>query len=226
MQRCGGALDRIERVALDVERACLERSIYMIGPEKARFLRELVTAKKPRLVVECGTAIGYSGLHFLAAITSLGKGKLVTVELVPSRAAEARENFRRAGVDAFVEVLAGDAEEVLGNIAGPGGSLETGGAFDFDGTGRPVDFLFLDNDFGNYSRSFHAIEPRLSDGALVLADNTGIGAGEMGGYLAYVRSRFRSECRWFDTNLPWAERDAMEITEYRSRRLSDDDMSA
>jgi predicted O-methyltransferase YrrM len=189
----------MEGVIREVERACLERAIYMIGPEKARFLRELVMEKKPAFSVECGTAIGYSGLHILAAFTSLGRGKLVTVELVPSRAAEAEENFRRAGAGDRVEVVTGDAAQVLRNVTGP------------------VDFLFLDNDFGNYFRSFRAVEPRLSDGALMLADNAGVGAGDMAGYLSHVRSRFRSECRWFDTSLPWAQRDAMEITEYRSR---------
>jgi predicted O-methyltransferase YrrM len=199
--RSEGGGDRIERVIREVERACLERTIYMIGPEKARFLRELLMTKKPEFAVECGTAIGYSGLHILAALSRLGRGKLLTVELRPSRAAEAKDNFRRAGAGDRVEVLTGDAAEMLRSVS------------------SPVDFLFLDNEFGNYYRSFRAIEPRLSEGALMLADNAGIGGGDMDGYLSHVRARFRSERRWFDTSLPWAERDAMEITEYRSRRL-------
>jgi predicted O-methyltransferase YrrM len=195
-----------ERVIRDVERACRERTIYMIGPEKARFLEELVTRRKPEVAVECGTAIGYSGLHILAAMTRLGRGRLLTVELLPSRAAEAEKNFRRAGAVERVEVMVGDAAELLRGVT------------------DPVDFLFLDNDFGNYLRSFRAIETRLSEGALVLADNAGIGGGSADGYLSHVRSRFKSECRWFDTSLPWARRDAMEITEYRSRRPSDEDV--
>jgi predicted O-methyltransferase YrrM len=198
--------DDIEQVILDVERQCRERTIYMIGPEKAGFLRELVLRKKPQFVVECGTAIGYSGLHILAALKRLGRGRLFTIELLPSRAAEAGENFRRAGAGDFAEVVIGDAVEVLERVGGP------------------VDFLFLDNDFGNYYRSFRAVETHLSDGALVLADNAGIGGGSADGYLSHVRSRFRSECRWFDTSLPWAERDAMEVTEYRSRSRSDKDV--
>jgi predicted O-methyltransferase YrrM len=203
--RRGGGEVRIERVIREVEKTCLERTIYMIGPEKARFLRELVMEKKPALAVECGTAIGYSGLNILAALTNLGRGRLATVELVPSRAAEARENFRRAGAGDRVEVMIGDAAEVLRGVTGP------------------VDFLFLDNDFGNYYRSFRAIEKRLSGEALIVADNAGMGAGDMDGYLSHVRARFRSECRWFDVRLPWAERDAMEITAYRSRHLPDED---
>src|SRR5262245_32161137 len=54
--------DRIQPVIDALDRACRERTIYMIGPEKGRRLAELVRDKRPRLVVECGTAIGYSGL--------------------------------------------------------------------------------------------------------------------------------------------------------------------
>ncbi len=205
MERFDGGRGGIEQVIREVERACRKRTIYMIGPEKARFLRELVRRKKPEFAVECGTAIGYSGLHILAALKRLGRGRLLTVELLPSRAAEAEANFRRAGAGDLAEVLIGDAAEVLRSVRGP------------------VDFLFLDDDFGNYFRSFRAIETSLSDGALVVADNAGIGGGSADGYLSHVRSRFKSECRWFDTSLPWAERDAMEITEYRSRRPPDED---
>jgi predicted O-methyltransferase YrrM len=203
-ERFDGGGGDFERVIREVERACRERTIYMIGPEKARLLSELVLLKKPELVVECGTAIGYSGLHILAALSRLGRGRLLTIELLPSRAAEALGNFRRAGAGDRVELMIGDAAELLRGVS------------------DPVDFLFLDNDFGNYLRSFRAIETRLSEGALVLADNAGIGGGSADGYLSHVRSRFKSECRWFDTSLPWAQHDAMEITEYRSRHLPDE----
>ena len=38
-----------------------EKTIYMTGPTNAKRLAELVREKKPVVVVECGTAVGYSG---------------------------------------------------------------------------------------------------------------------------------------------------------------------
>ncbi|MEQ8790847.1 MAG: hypothetical protein RIC55_31585 [Pirellulaceae bacterium] len=53
------ALDRkVQPVIDEVDKICRQQSVYIIGPEKAKRLAELVRQKKPALVVECGTAIG------------------------------------------------------------------------------------------------------------------------------------------------------------------------
>ena len=59
------------------------------------------------------------------------------------------------------------------------------------------------------------IEERLAGGALLVADNVGVGAAGMADYLELVRSRFESRTEWFDIDLPWGRRDALEITVYR-----------
>ena len=82
-------------------------------------------------------------------------------------------------------------------------------------TGR---FLLLDNNYSNYFPCFRAIESRLTDGATVVADNVGIGAAGMADYLNHVRSHYESRTHWFETDLPWVKRDAMEVTIYRKSR--------
>lgn len=76
-------------------------------------------------------------------------------------------------------------------------------------------FLFLNNSFGNYLPIFRSIEPYLDPEALILADNAGVGAEVMRDYLEHVRKRYSSRTRWFETDLTWSSRDAMEITEHR-----------
>ncbi len=188
----------ISHVLKVVEKRCRENSIYMLGPEKARFLAGLLEEAGPELVVECGTAIGYSGLHIASVLRQNGRGRLITIEINPKRALEARENFKRAGVGELVEVRIGDAEAILPSVT------------------ETVDFLLLDNHFENYFPCFLAIEPRLADGAVIVADNAGIGANTMADYLLWVRSHYESRIYWFDTDLPWAEHDAIEVTIYRS----------
>ena len=68
----------------------------MLGPEKAKFLAGCVAEAKPSLIVECGTAIGYSGLWMLRVLKAAGTGRLITVEIDADRAAQARANFERA----------------------------------------------------------------------------------------------------------------------------------
>jgi predicted O-methyltransferase YrrM len=75
--------------------------------------------------------------------------------------------------------------------------------------------LFLDGGFENYYPCLMACEPQLRDGALLVADNAGIGAAEMKDYLDYVRGRFPSRTEWFETDLQWNPRDAMEVSTFK-----------
>ena len=189
-----------DQVLQEVDERCREQHIPMLGPEKAEFLADLVQKAKPNLIVECGTAIGYSGLWLVNALKSVGEGRLITVEIDTERAQEAQENFRRANVNDLIDSRIGDATEVLETIR------------------ELVNFLLLDNNYSNYFSCFRAIESRLTDGATVVADNVGIGAAGMADYLNHVRSNYESQTHWFETNLPWVKRDAMEVTIYRKAR--------
>ena len=189
-----------DQVLQEVDERCREQHIPMLGSEKAEFLADLVQKAEPNLIVECGTAIGYSGLWMVAALKSADKGRLITVEIDTGRAHEAQENFRRANVNDLIDSRIGDATEVLKTIR------------------EPVDFLLLDNNYSNYFPCFRAIESQLADGATVVADNVGIGAAGMADYLNHVRSHYESQTYWFETNLPWVKRDAMEVTIYRESR--------
>jgi hypothetical protein len=52
----------------------------------------------------------------------------------------------------------------------------------------------------------------LSPNALLVADNAGIGAAEMADYLDYVRRNYDSHSEWFETDLSWNPKDAMEVS--------------
>jgi predicted O-methyltransferase YrrM len=194
------ARKKIQAVIDEVEKLCREERIPMIGPRKAKRLAELVRTKKPKLAVECGTAIGYSALWIGRELKAAGKGgKLITIEIDAERAERARGFISKAGLDDVVEVRVGDARKVVKKIEGP------------------VEFLFLDCGFGNYLACFRGIERSLADGALIVADNAGIGAEAMADYLKLMRSQHKSRTEWFELNLPWAKRDAMEMTVYRRK---------
>lgn len=195
------ALDKQVQPVIDqLDKLCRERTIYMIGPEKARRLAELVCEKKPRVVVECGTAIGYSGLWIARELKAAGQGKLVTIEIDPERAKEAQANFAKAGLAEGIESRVGDARQVVKEIAGP------------------VDFLFIDCNFGNYHPCFIGVEGKLAPGAMVVADNVGVGAASMADFLGHVRAKYPSKTEWFDMDLPWGKRDAMEISVIEAKK--------
>ena len=74
---------KVQAVIDAVEEECLKGPgyVYTIGRIKARRLAELVRGAKPRLVVECGTAIGYSGLWIARELRAAGQGRLELVDM-------------------------------------------------------------------------------------------------------------------------------------------------
>lgn len=185
-----------ETIVAEIDAECRRLKIPMLGPQKMARVCELVWNARPDLVVEVGTAIGYSGLWIAKTLKELGHGRLVTLEKDQERAAQAEQGFKRAGLDGLITLLIGDACEHIGEVEGP------------------IDLLFLDGGFANYYPCFMKCRDKLRDGALLIADNAGIGAAEMGDYLAYVRQRYDSRTEWFETDLEWNPRDAMEISTF------------
>jgi len=189
---------QIADIIAEVDAECRRREVRMLGREKAVRLAELVREVKPGLVVEVGTAIGYSGLWIADTLRGLGQGRLVTFELEPERAAEAGRNFQRAGLAHLITQHVGDAREKIRGLVGP------------------VDLLFLDGGFENYYPCLMNVRAQLSPRALLVADNAGIGADEMADYLDYVRRNYDSHTEWFETDLAWNPKDAMEVSRVTS----------
>ncbi|HEU0023545.1 MAG TPA: O-methyltransferase, partial [Thermoleophilaceae bacterium] len=117
--------------------------------EAGRLLATLCRALDP-VVLEVGTAIGYSTLHMAE---QLRHGRVVTLERDIERAARAREFLERAGVSDRVEIVEGDALEAIPTLEGP------------------FDLLFVDAAKGEYARYIELAEPMLSDRVLLLIDN-------------------------------------------------------
>ena len=118
--------------------------------ETGRFLATLVRATDPALVLEVGTAIGYSTLHLAL---ELGRGKIVTLERDPDRVRQATDYLTRAGVADRVEIIEGDATETLANLPGP------------------FDFIFLDATKTEYARYLEMAEPKAAERAVLVVDN-------------------------------------------------------
>ena len=186
--------DKVQAVIDELDKLCRTDGVPMLGPEKAARLAELVRKAKPKKVVECGTALGYSGLWIARELKNAGGGKLVTIEISPERAKRAEGYFRKAGLAQFVTVKVGDARQVVKEIEGP------------------VDFVFIDCGFANYLPCLKGLQKELAPGATIVADNAGIGAAGMKDYLEEVRSKYTSRTDWFDVDLPWAKRDAIEVS--------------
>jgi predicted O-methyltransferase YrrM len=150
------------------ERADVLQDMYMpVSPDVGRLLYALVRACRPETVVEFGTSFGISTIHLAAAVTDNGTGRVVTTELSDRKATAARENLEQAGLAGVVTILEGDALETLAGLTGP------------------VGLVLLDGWKDLYLPVLRLLQPRLTPGALVVADDTSLETAA--GYLAYVR---------------------------------------
>ncbi len=126
-----------------------------ISADVGRLLDVLVRTTRARSVLELGTLGGYSAIWMARALCP--DGRLITVELDPSRAAFARRWFERAGVADSVTVLEGPALTMIpAAIEALGGSL---------------DVAFLDAVKTEYPAYLHALRDHIAPGGLLLADN-------------------------------------------------------
>jgi predicted O-methyltransferase YrrM len=147
--------DAEEARILDVIRdvfATQRRGSMSVPEEDGRILRLLTESLGAKRVVEIGTSVGYSGLWFCLALRTTG-GALTTYEIDPGRAEKARANFKRAGVDAMVTLVEGDAHVEVTKWS------------------EPIDLLFLDADKEGYIDYLEKLLPHVRPGGLIVAHN-------------------------------------------------------
>lgn len=172
------------------ERADALSDFYLpVTPEAGRLLYALVRAARPATIVEFGMSLGISAIHLASAVRDNGSGRVVTTELSAAKVAAAKKTFAETGLDDVITVLEGDALTTLQSLDGP------------------VDFVLLDGWKELYQPVLTLLEPRLSAGALVVADNTSM--AELAPYLEYVRD---SANGYVSVPFPARESDSMEIS--------------
>ena len=123
-----------------------------ISPEQAALLRILLRAAGAREVVEVGTLAGSSAIAMARALPP--GGRVRTIELLDAHADFAEEWVARSDVAGMVEVLRGDARDVLPGLA-PGSA----------------DACFLDADKTGYVGYLAECLRIVRPGGLFLVDN-------------------------------------------------------
>ncbi|MFO0660516.1 MAG: class I SAM-dependent methyltransferase [Polyangiaceae bacterium] len=138
-----------------------------VSRETGVLLYMLARATRARSVVEYGTSFGLSTLFLAAAIKDNGGGLVIGSEFEPSKVTKARAHLCEAGLENWVEIREGDALSTLSR--------------DLPET---IDLVLLDGAKVLYSKILDLLEPKLADGALIVADNV----DQCPDYVARVRA--------------------------------------
>ncbi len=135
----------------EIEEYAAEYNIPIINKISSNRIIDVVKKNKPKSILEIGTAIGYSAL--LMAHYMPEDGKIITIEQDAARIDIAYNYIARAGKSEQIELLDGDAGTILSQLE------------------ETFDMVFIDAAKAQYLDYLCKIIDKLSNGAVVIADN-------------------------------------------------------
>jgi predicted O-methyltransferase YrrM len=137
--------------------------LWNIGQDTAELLKMLVLIKQPSIVLELGTSNGYSTFHIAQSL--LETAVLYTVDVEAARQDLAKENLKHFENIVFINQR---IEDYIPQIK------------------YQIDFLFIDANKLNYLKYLLALEVKLSNGAVIIADNINSHEGNIEEYTEYI----------------------------------------
>jgi predicted O-methyltransferase YrrM len=152
VERYLSGLNRAGDPVLDeIAKTGAARNLPLVDAEVGALLHVLALSCGATRILEIGTAVGYSGIWLARALPP--GGALLTIEMDPDRALEARGNFAKAGVADRANVIVGDAARMVAKVAGP------------------FDLIFQDGDKQLYTPLLDRLVALLRPGGLLVTDN-------------------------------------------------------
>ena len=139
----------------EIESEALRTRVPIIRRETQNLLKLMLELKQPKRILEVGTATGFSAL-LMAEYAPKGC-RITTIEKYEKRIPIAHENIRRGGREDVIELIEGDATEVLKHLA-----EQQAGTYDF---------IFMDAAKGQYLNFFADSMKLLAPGGVLISDN-------------------------------------------------------
>ena len=136
----------------DMEKYALTHDVPIIRPAARRYLRWLIATIRPEMILELGTAIGFSAIMMAETAP---EAHITTIESYEPRIQLAKENIARAGLPDRITLLFGDAAELLDTLH------ET----------DIYDLVFIDAAKAQYATYLKLVLSHLHSGSVIVFDN-------------------------------------------------------
>lgn len=140
-----------EGVLAEIESYANQAGIPVIPHETAKFIDFFCACYQPEAILEIGTAIGFSAS--LMARHLVGEGRLTTIDRYPDMYERAKVNFERMGFSDRIQLLEGDAADILPQLEGP------------------YDLIFMDSAKAKYIEFLPDCMRLLKEGGVLLIDD-------------------------------------------------------
>ena len=134
-----------------VKEKALENHIPILMDDTLEKIEEILKEEKPKRILEIGTAVGYSASMFAK---STDEDCIIdTIEIDEERAKEAEENIKKIGVAERINIMVGNAVDILPTLT------------------STYDIVFIDAAKGKYPIFLENAIKLIKDGGIILADN-------------------------------------------------------
>ena len=134
-----------------IKSKALEDHIPIIMDDTLAVIEEELKLFRPKKILEIGTAVGYSAICFSEFLAE--NGKIDTIEREEERVIEAKENIKRAEVEEKINIIQGDAVEILPTL------------------NEKYDMVFIDASKGKYPFFLKEALRMLATNGIIFADN-------------------------------------------------------
>ena len=134
-----------------IKKKALEEHVPIIMDDTLEYIYKLYNNKPISSILEIGTAVGYSAICFTNILKN--DGFIDTIERDTERVLEAKENIKLAEVEDKINIISGDAVEILPTI------------------NKKYDMVFIDAAKGKYPFFLKEAVRMLKDDGTILADN-------------------------------------------------------
>ena len=142
-------MDEVELEKIKVK--ALEEHIPIIMDDTLEVVGDLLSKIKPKFILEIGTAVGYSAMCFSKYISE--GGYIDTIEREHERVEEAKKNIELVGILDKINIIEGDAVEILPTI------------------NKKYDVVFIDAAKGKYPFFLKEALRLINKNGYIIADN-------------------------------------------------------
>ncbi|HKI08689.1 MAG TPA: CmcI family methyltransferase [Nitrososphaeraceae archaeon] len=189
-------MSKASQVLRRLEKMADKQFVPSIGPIKGKIITGIIQKYKPRDILEVGTLYGYSAI-LMADTLNGANGKVITIEIDKPIADIARKNIADADLTDKIDVIVGNALDVIPRL------------------NSKFDLLFLDAAKNEYLKYLELAQKRnLKEGSIIVADNVEISKSEMQDYLEHVRNSRGYRSKTVETTVEFTPnvKDAMEVS--------------
>ena len=145
-----------------IKEEALKSHVPILKDDSLKYILTILEIRRPKTILEIGTAVGYSAINFSRYLDD--EGKITTIEIDDKTAEIAKENITKMGLESKIEIVISDAYEYMKTL------------------NSTYDVILIDAAKGQYLKYLEQALRLSKRGTIIIADNVLLRGMVLGGY--------------------------------------------